>query len=178
MSDDADLLALLSRHTPFGGWTDLWAGVPLAFNAYVGDELPPRRLVGSVRAVVLRGDEVLAVGEHPVLCVGGRPEPGETIEQTLHREATEESGWRVRSLGVIGFTHATHTDAQRPDWNRPAPDFIDPFFAVEAVEHVPTLAGVDEMHSVFRPIAEVLASGIDPINRGFLRRAVEVRSRL
>lgn len=35
--------------------------------------------------------------------VGGHVEPGETVEETLHREVIEETGWRISVvLGLVG----------------------------------------------------------------------------
>src|SRR5262245_31322770 len=127
---DEELESFLGRHEPIGGWRAEWLGVPLEARTYLSRELPPRRLVGSVRALVLRGDSVLLVHTSPpILNVGGRCQPGETVEETLLREVAEESGWVVHPLGVIGFVHCRHLDEQRPAWGRPAPDFVDPVFA-------------------------------------------------
>ena len=172
---DSELAAFLARHPSFGGWRDTWSGVPLRFRACLADDLPPAQFVGSVRAVVLRGDHVLAVGTPPIFSVGGRQEPGETIEQTLLRETAEESGWIVRPIAVIGFIHTQHEDAQRPAWGRPAPDFIDPLFAAEAVTYEPSRRGNNETPGEFMPIADVEAMGVDPINLTFLREAIRKR---
>jgi 8-oxo-dGTP pyrophosphatase MutT (NUDIX family) len=113
---DSDALrAFLVRHASFGGWREEWQGVPLEFHACVSDELPPRALVGSVRAIVLRGNEVLLVhSEVPILSVGGRCKPGETVEQTLLREVGEETGWSVSPVGVIGFIHCRTWTSNAP----------------------------------------------------------------
>jgi 8-oxo-dGTP pyrophosphatase MutT (NUDIX family) len=170
------LQSFLDRHQSFGGWTDAWEGAPLDFRVFVSGELPRREWVGSVRALVLRGEQVLLVHSRPpILNVGGRCEAGETIEQTLHREVGEETGWRVRSMGIIGFMHARHLDDQRREWGRPAPDWIDPLFAVEAVAYDPSLLGSKETACEFVPIGEVERHGIETINRTFLAEAVRKR---
>lgn len=44
-------------------------------------------------------------------CVGGHVEPGETLEETLRREVTEETGWQVtRILGIAGEYRWTGDD--------------------------------------------------------------------
>lgn len=115
-NSDKELREFLSHHPSFGGWSEAWDGVPLEFRTCLGNDLPPRAFVGSVRALVLRNNEVLLVHSSvPILSVGGRCQPGETVEQTLLREVREETGWRVLPLGVIGFIHCQHLDGQRPN---------------------------------------------------------------
>ena len=173
----SELELFLVRHRPFGVWRDQWLGVPLEFRAYLSDELPARAHIGSVRALVLRDSDVLLVhSSPPIMSVGGRCEHGETIEQTLLREVREESGWFVSPIAVIGFIHGKHLDEQRPDWGRPAPDFIDPMFAVTAVRYDPGMLGRNETPSEFVPISSVEQLELDEINRVFLREAMRKRS--
>lgn len=173
-----ELQRFLGRHQPFGGWTGEWIGVPLEFRCYLSEELAPRNFVGSVRALVLRDDRVLLVhSSPPILNVGGRCQEGESIEDTLLREVAEESGWLVAPIGVIGFVHARHLDEQRPDWGRPAPDFVDPLFVVTALEYNPVMLGHNEPHSEFVSISAVEQLGIDEVNRTFLREALRKRSK-
>lgn len=174
---DEGLEAFLARHPSFGGWREEWDGVPLEFRVCLSDNLPPRVFVGSVRAIVLRDEEVLLVHSSvPILSVGGRCEPGETIEQTLFREVAEETGWRVSSLGVIGFIHCRHLDEQRPEWRRPAPDFIDPLFAVVAQTFDAKLMDSTDANCEFVPINQVEHLGVEEINRRFLREALQRRA--
>jgi 8-oxo-dGTP pyrophosphatase MutT (NUDIX family) len=173
-----DIESFLARHEAFSAaqhWE--WLGVPLEARFFLADDLPPRQYVGSVRAFVLREDQVLvAQSSPPVFSVGGRCEPGETIEQTLLREVVEESGWRVEPIALIGFVHCRHLDGQRPDWGRPAPDFIDPMFVVSAVEHRPEQLGQAEIPSEFVPVATVERHRIDEVSRIFLREALRKRA--
>jgi 8-oxo-dGTP pyrophosphatase MutT (NUDIX family) len=175
---EMEIESFLARYESFSvaqHWE--WLGVPLEARFYLVDDLPPREYVGSVRAFVLRDNNVLVVqSSPPVFSVGGRCEPGETIEQTLVREVVEESGWRVKPLAVIGFVHCRHLDAQRPDWGRPAPDFIDPIFAASAVEQRPEQLGQNELPSEFVPVATVEEHGIDEVSRIFLREALRKRA--
>ncbi len=167
----------LAPYSPFGSWRDEWSGVPLELRSFLADELPPREFVASVRAVVFRGDEVLLVhGNPPILSVGGRGEPGETIEETLLREVAEESGWRVTPIALIGLIHYRHLDDQRPAWGRPAPEFIDPIFAVEAIAPAPDLLLPGENPCEFVSILEIERYGIEEINRTFLTAALKRRS--
>lgn len=171
------LEAFLARHSSFGGWREEWDGVPLEFRVCIADELPPRAFVGSVRAIVLRDNEVLLVHSAvPILSVGGRCQPGESIEQTLLREVAEETGWIVSPVGVIGFIHCHHLDKQRPNWGRPAPDFIDPLFAVVAESFDARLMDSTDCPCEFVPLDEVERLGVEKINRTFLGEALRKRS--
>ena len=171
------LEAFLARHPSFGGWREEWDGVPLEFRTCLSDELAPRAFVGSVRAIVLRDEEVLLVHSSvPILSVGGRCKPGETVEQTLFREVAEETGWKVSLVGVIGFIHCRHLDEQRPAWGRPAPDFIDPLFVVVAEEFDVKLMDSNESKCEFVPIDQVEGLGVEEINRKFLCEAVQKRA--
>ncbi len=175
-TSNEELQAFLSRHPSFGGLREEWEGVPLEFRFCLSDDLPPRAFVGSVRALVLRDNHVLLVHSSvPILSVGGRCGPGETVEETLLREVGEETGWRVSPLSVIGFIHARHLDGQRPAWGRPAPDFIDPLFAVEAQEFDASLLESQNPHCEFVPIETVEQLGVDEINRTFLSEALQKR---
>jgi ADP-ribose pyrophosphatase YjhB (NUDIX family) len=167
---------LAAQHQPFGSWREEWLGVPLEFKACLSGELPPRELIGSVRALVLRGDDVLVSHmDRPWLMVGGRMEQGETVEQTLLREVAEETGWIARPIAVIGFIHVRHLDGQRPDWGRPAPHFLDPVFGVEALRYDPTLIGADDMNCRLVAMSEVEQFGLEEVNLTFLRQALLTR---
>ena len=173
------LKSFFSQYPSFGEWSEKWLGIPLENRACLSDELPPRQSIGSVRAVVLRGDEVLLVHSGvPILSIGGRCEPGETLEEALLRECGEESGWLVSPLAVIGFVHHRHLDEQRPAWARPSPDFVDPIFAVNAIEYDVRLLSPSELDCEFVPVGDVGRLGVGEIDRTFLREALRKRVQL
>ena len=64
------------------------------------------RMRPGAYGVVVRGGEVLlALNESPgeeVALPGGGIDPGESPLQALHREAMEETGWRIRPLRRVG----------------------------------------------------------------------------
>ncbi len=172
-----ELQAYLDRHAQFSGWTGEWLGVPLEFRLCLTSEVPPVKFVGSVRAVVLRQEEVLLVhGEVPMLNVGGRPEAGETLEQALLREVGEESGWLVSLIGIIGFVHSRHLDNQRPDWGRPAPDWVDPMFAVEASGYDENLKLPGEHRTELVAASEAERLGVEETNLKLLQEALRLRA--
>jgi 8-oxo-dGTP pyrophosphatase MutT (NUDIX family) len=83
------LARLLQRSEPIGTFTTKWGDgtIDLLVADYLSAKLPPTELIMSVRAVLLRGQEVLVVSEPngPYILPGGRREAGETLLQTLQR---------------------------------------------------------------------------------------------
>ena len=77
---------------------------------------PDQPLVG-VGAVIFRGEEVLLVrrGQEPARGAwslpGGLVELGETLTGAIHREIAEETGLRVRILGIAAVLERVFPDA-------------------------------------------------------------------
>jgi hypothetical protein len=112
----------------------------------LAEALPPCHVSSSILSVVLDSDQnVLFLwpdrpsGYIAHLLIGGRPEPGETPEQTAIREVGEETGWRVRPLRMIGFRHFFQIEPRSEKTDRPYPDFIQPIFAARAERFDPEL---------------------------------------
>jgi ADP-ribose pyrophosphatase YjhB (NUDIX family) len=127
---DPELAAFLSARTPVARETIVWDDANrFDVDTYLDGTPPPDRFVTSVRAIVLRGDLVLVQrdlsGQH--IEPGGRREEGEALEETLHREIQEETGWSVASAYLLGFTHFHHLEASRAD-----SDFLHLIYRVEA----------------------------------------------
>lgn len=66
------------------------------------------------------------------LIPGGRPDPGETPEETIIREVAEETGWLVKPIKMIGFRHFFHLEPRSPRTDRPYPNFIQPIYVAVA----------------------------------------------
>lgn len=119
----------LKRFPAFSEQETLWpygGGLPLLLRAGFADEPPPRQLLSSARAVVLRGAEVLTIRnavEHSVL-PGGRLEAGESPEDAVVREVAEESGWLIEPLTLIGYLHFRHLGPEPEDYPYLYPDFL------------------------------------------------------
>ena len=113
--------------------------------------LPPPEVSSSVLAIVLRPDgRVLYLwpshrtGSIAHLVIGGRPEPGETPQETAIREVGEETGWRIEPLGMIGFRHFFHLEPKAKGSDRPYPEFIQPIFAATAIKFDASLIRADD----------------------------------
>lgn len=138
---------------------DTWGALRLRVHTYLTEQFPPLELVTSVRAVVLRGAEVLVVRDptRQHVLPGGRREPAETLEQTLRREVLEETGWELGPPHLIGVIHFRHLTDRPPDYAYPYPDFLQLAYAVEAVRHVPLaqVSGDYELEARLCPLPEV-----------------------
>jgi ADP-ribose pyrophosphatase YjhB (NUDIX family) len=108
--------------------------LPLRIAYYAGAQPPDERLVTSVRAVVLRGEDVLVLrnpdGVHAL--PGGRREPGESFEETLRREVLEETGYELRNPRPLGFAQLRHLAAAPPGYPFPHPDFYWAVYVAES----------------------------------------------
>lgn len=95
-------------------------------SSYFTERLPPMDLVTSVRAIVRKGDAVLAFddlsGTHVV--PGGRLEPDESPIAALTRELREEVG--LTAIGeptLIGLLHLHHVTPRPEIYPYPHPDY-------------------------------------------------------
>ena len=141
------LADFLDAHPPHSDYQETWGDVPLRVRLCLAAKLPPVAVRSSVLGIVTRnGKDVLFIhpdqpsGDIAHLIVGGRPEPGEGPEQTLVREIAEESGWRVRPCGIVGFRHFHHLGPLTPPMaDRPYPDFLQPIYAAAAETYDPSV---------------------------------------
>jgi 8-oxo-dGTP pyrophosphatase MutT (NUDIX family) len=158
-----------------------WPPVRLRARTYLTATLPPLDLVSSVRALVLKGDQILVVRD-PVsvhILPGGRREPGEALLQTLQREVLEETGWTIRPQRLIGMVHFQQL-TPRPDDNRyPYPDFLHLIFAASADRYDAARRERDgyELESGFQPLASLNALALSRGERALLRVAIQLAGR-
>jgi ADP-ribose pyrophosphatase YjhB (NUDIX family) len=155
-------------------------GVRLRIRGYLTEEMPPLRSVSSVRAVVLRGEQVLVFrdrGGRAHLLPGGRREGDEPVEAALRREVREETGWEIGELHSLGFIHFRHLTPKPPGYAYPYPDFVQLVYAAEAERNTPDAPIVDEwvVESALRPIAEARRMEIARGELLFLERALHQR---
>jgi 8-oxo-dGTP pyrophosphatase MutT (NUDIX family) len=132
--------------------------------------------VTSVRAVVTQGDNALVITspDRKHTLPGGRREPGESLTETLRREALEETGWSLTSLRLLGFKHFHHLTPRPVAYSYPYPDFLQVIYAAIADAYHPDQRIVDdyELDARFLPLVEILALSLSPIQRMFLDSAV------
>ena len=142
---------------------------------YLGADEPPLRYVTSVRCVVLRGGAVLAQRDRSGIHIlpGGRREMGETLEQTLHREVVEETGWRIGPETPLGLRHFRHLSPRPTDYPYPYPEFVQRVYAALAVEYFPQGRLEDgwEMESKFVEIPDVPGLALHAGELAFLAAA-------
>lgn len=117
----------------------------LRIRLSLAEELPPASASSSIMAIVFNRDgQVLYLiptdlkGGIANLIAGGRPDPGETPEETTIREVAEETGWLVKPIKMIGFRHFFHLEPRSPKTDRPYPDFIQPIYVVMAESYDPS----------------------------------------
>lgn len=141
--------------------------------------LPPVSMSSSVLAMVFNADrQVLYLypedrtGSIAQLLIGGRPQAGESPEETVIREVAEETGWRVSPIRQIGFRHFFHLEPHSPQSDRPYPDFIQPIYAARAEVFSPEfIVAGDRIPAEFVDY-EVAAKWIEPTQVPLLHAAL------
>jgi ADP-ribose pyrophosphatase YjhB (NUDIX family) len=131
---------------------------------------------GSARAVVLRDGGVLVVRDPDSrhILPGGRCEPGETLEQTVHREALEETGWAVVVLGLLCVLRFRHRRPKPTGYSYPYPEFYQAIYCATAASFHPQAqqCGGYELGAEFQPVPAVRHLTLTPGEQVFLRAAV------
>src|SRR5262245_60092140 len=155
-------------------------GVRLRVRGYLTEAAPPLESVSSVRAVVLRGDEVLVFRDRLGwwhLLPGGRREGDEPVEECVRREVREETGWEIGRLRPLGFIHFRHLTPKPPGYRYPFPDFVQLVYAAEAEHATPDAPIEDEwvVESSLVTVEAVRTLGIRPGELRFLDRALRRR---
>src|SRR5262249_3316920 len=154
------LALFLQQHTPLTRESTIWGNgtIPLQVASYLCQELPPLAMVTSVRAVVIRDEQVLVIrdpgGYH--LLPGGRREMNETLLQTLQRELQEETGWSLADITLLGFKHFHHLGPQLEGF--PVyPDFLQVIYSARAEAFHPQSREENgyELEAGFRPLTEL-----------------------
>ena len=116
-----------------------WPAARFAVNSYLHATPPPVEFITSLRAVVLRAQEVLVVqdpdGYH--IIPGGRREAGESLSETLVREVLEETDWQVTVGPLLGFKHFHSLTPPPPEVIAPHPDFVQLVYVAKAVFYQP-----------------------------------------
>ncbi len=172
---DTALSAFLRGLTPAATETDQWGAMAFQVSGYLTTSAPPLEYVTSVRAVVTQGVHALVITspdrEH--ILPGGRREPGESLTETLRREALEETGWSLTSPRLLGFKHFHHLMSKPDGYPYPYPDFLQVVYTAVAEVYHPEQRIVDdyELSARFLPLAEVRALPLSPVQRMFLDAA-------
>lgn len=138
MEDDVQryLATHPSHHEAFETWP---VQGRLRVRLSLSETPPPAVVSSSILAIVFNHEgRVLYLypmektGSIAQLLIGGRPQAGESPQETVVREVSEETGWRVRPGRMIGFRHFHHLEPFSPQSDRPYPDFIQPIHVARA----------------------------------------------
>jgi 8-oxo-dGTP pyrophosphatase MutT (NUDIX family) len=176
---DTALSVFLAGLTPTATETDQWGELAFQVAGYLTTSAPPLEYVTSVRAVVTHGENALVITspdrEH--ILPGGRREMGESLTETLRREALEETGWSLSSLRLLGFKQFRHLTPKPDGYAYPYPDFLQAIYAATAEAYYPEQRIMDdyELGARFLPLAEVRTLLLSPVQRMFLDAAMAVQ---
>jgi ADP-ribose pyrophosphatase YjhB (NUDIX family) len=172
----SELAEFLAAHHAQTREAGSWPELRFQLATYLSARLPPLALIGSARTVLLgpgQAREVMVVRDPGSVHIlpGGRRRAGESLEQTLHRELLEETGWTIHRPHLLGVRHFHH--CRTPD-GRPAPGFFQAVFAAKANRSRPGQREVGgyELEAAFRPLAEVRRLRLPANERLFLQAAL------
>jgi 8-oxo-dGTP pyrophosphatase MutT (NUDIX family) len=174
---DTALSVFLRDLAPAATETDQWGEMAFQVSGYLTANMPSLEYVTSVRAIVTQGAYALVITspdrEH--ILPGGRREPGESLTETVRREALEETGWSLTSLRLLGFKHFHHLTPRPDGYPYPYPDFLQVVYTAVAEVYHPDQRRVDdyELDARFLPLAEVRTLLLSPVQRILLDAAVQ-----
>ncbi|HEY8998910.1 MAG TPA: NUDIX domain-containing protein [Candidatus Saccharimonadales bacterium] len=120
-----------------------------SWEFYLSDEMPPRDVCVAASCVgILNGKIVLSRTHRGWDCLGGHIEDGESVEETMQREALEEGGLRVERFRLLGFRKVTNSKviiAKQTGKPYPLISFMPWFVAVSSLPLVPTTGDEGEI---------------------------------
>jgi ADP-ribose pyrophosphatase YjhB (NUDIX family) len=174
-----DLQTFLASLQPTTTEVVRWDTLELRVYSYLTTLKPPIALITSVRAIVLRANEILTVRDPTSVHImpGGRCESGETWEQTVSREVIEETGWALDNLDYIGFNHYHHLTPRPADYPYPYPDFLQVIYHANATIYQPEARESNgyELESDFYPLAQRESLRLKPNEFAFLNFILTTR---
>ncbi len=168
-------------HRPAAEEDAAWADgrIRLRVRSYLSKTQPPREMITSARALVIRGTDVLVMSnrDRTHIMPGGRLEEDETPEEALRRELLEETGLEIVELDLLGFMHLRHLTVKPEDYAFPYPDFFWLIYAAEATTGTlpRPMTGDYEAESSFTSLINVRALELTPSEHCYLTSALSKR---
>ena len=115
----------------------------------MSNELPPRELCVAASCVGILDNMVVLSRTHRGWdCLGCHIEDGESVEETMRREAREEGGLRVEHFELLGFRKVTNSKviiASQTGKPYPLISYVPWFVAVSSQPLVPTTGDEGEV---------------------------------